>query len=573
MRGYAVLVSVFFLVACGDAEDVVMPRTDDMGGAAQIAVHLPFPEGKFLVCTQGAGGTFSHTGRSTAHDLDFDTSNTADEEVFAPVGGRVRVHASRPKVNFGIHVNIELGDGTYLCLGHLKRVFVRDGEYVAAGQLIGYEGCTGTCTGDHVHVGRHLGDAARPAEYGTSIPLRYYVKSTSAGGGTDTFAGDEARCGLENGGTYQSGLKTVLWHPNGSLLKTPDKDTVFLLDRGYARPFQDANAFRSRGYRPEDILTVSRLEPGCYPAGVPVAGSGRVEAGFLNGMGWQFVGEPTGVDRYRVRLPEDAWEPVLESWGMTGVQDVALADLPDNDPRFSSYPIRAGFATFRDGSLVKEEGRSDVYVVADGVALPVWDEDTLRLMGYAPRKSFMVPAGMVRRLFARVGECVTDRGCLLPTTPVRCGGAFVPPADAPSPPQLEEEEREEVPDAGTPPASRTLTIRWDAPSGVSPVRVTLSGEYRLADGSYRVWWRTLVEAHGGSYVQWFLADVHAGETLRFSVEFAEGNGAVSWSCLGPYPDHPTVRGTASASVNGQAVPVLMAADPNSSGCGLLVTVP
>lgn len=326
-------------------------------GGARVAVHLPVPAGKPLVCTQGAGGTFSHTGRSTAHDLDFDTSNTADEELFAPVSGRVRVHAGKPGINFGIHLNIDLGDGTYIVLGHLKRVFVEDGQFVNIGERVAVEGCTGLCTGDHVHMGLHLGDAARPAEHGTSAPLSYIV---AGNGGARVILGNQVRCGTANGERLTS------------------------------------------------VLPVFSLPP---------------------------------------------------------------------------------------------EEESEVI-----------------------------------------------------------------PSPQPSPPA---EERE------TPPPSirRALALRWDAPAGVSPVRITLSGEYRLADGSYRLWWRQLVEARGGPYVLWSLDDVQHGDVLRFSVEFAQANGAVSWSCHGPYPEHPTVQGTASVSVDGTPVPVRVAGDPASSGCGLTVTVP
>ncbi len=386
MRRVAVFVYVLFAFSCNDVEDVVVPF-DDVGGAARIAVHLPMPEGTFLACTQGAGGSFSHRGRSTAHDLDFDTSNTADEEIFAPVSGRARVHTTRPAENFGIHVNIDLGDGTYVVLGHLKRVFVRDGEFVAAGQLLAHEGCTGLCTGDHVHVGRHLGDAGRPAEYGQSIPLWYYVRSLTAGGGLDTVAGDDAACGVGTGATYASALKTALWHPNGTALKTPVKDTVYLVEQGRLRAFADRDAMVSRGYRAEDVVLVSETEPHCYPSGPVLAGVGQ---------------------------------PVF------------------------------GPARLMDGSLVMETGKTDVYVVSDGAALPVWDEDTLRLMGYGARDVYRLPVGGIRARFTRVGECVTDRGCILPSTPVRCGGAFLPPPEPPPPAP------------GAPPV-RILTLRWNAP--------------------------------------------------------------------------------------------------------------
>ncbi len=344
--------------ACGleDTSDDGSVHGEDVGGTSRVAVHLPVPAGKMLVCTQGAGGSFSHAGRSTAHDLDFDTSNTRDEDLFAPASGWVRVHASKPGVNFGIHVNIDLGDGTYVVLGHLKRVTVADGAYVNAGQLIGQEGCTGLCTGDHVHVGRHTGDAAKPAEFGVSVPVAFIVQT--ADGGHAVVQGDTVRCGVPGGAALRSALPVI-----------PD-------------------------------------------------------------------------------LPEDEIHPD-----------------PQPDPQTPEEP--------------------------------------------------------------------------------------------------------EVPL----PSSRTLSFRWDAPSGVRPGRITLSGEYHLADGTARLWWQPLVDARGGSYVLWSLPQVRSGDTFRFSVEFERENGSVSWSCLGPFPERPTVQGTTTLAVDGVPVPVVPVGDPTSSGCGLLAVIP
>jgi murein DD-endopeptidase MepM/ murein hydrolase activator NlpD len=62
---------------------------------------------------------------------------------------------------FGLNVWINVGGGIENIYGHLSRAAVYAGSYVQRGQLIGYEGCSGVCTGPHLHFevrigGRHV---------------------------------------------------------------------------------------------------------------------------------------------------------------------------------------------------------------------------------------------------------------------------------------------------------------------------------------------------------------------------------------------------------------------------------
>jgi murein DD-endopeptidase MepM/ murein hydrolase activator NlpD len=52
---------------------------------------------------------------------------------------------------YGNHVVINHGFGFETLYGHMSRMAVTVGEKVKRGQVIGYVGCTGQCTGDHVH--------------------------------------------------------------------------------------------------------------------------------------------------------------------------------------------------------------------------------------------------------------------------------------------------------------------------------------------------------------------------------------------------------------------------------------
>jgi murein DD-endopeptidase MepM/ murein hydrolase activator NlpD len=58
---------------------------------------------------------------------------------------------------YGLNVWIDAGGGVQNIYGHLSRLTVYAGSYVQRGQLIGYEGCSGICTGPHLHFEVRVG--------------------------------------------------------------------------------------------------------------------------------------------------------------------------------------------------------------------------------------------------------------------------------------------------------------------------------------------------------------------------------------------------------------------------------
>ena len=62
---------------------------------------------------------------------------------------------------YGLNVWINVGGGVENIYGHMSRTAIYAGSYVQRGQLIGYQGCSGICTGPHLHFevrvgGRHV---------------------------------------------------------------------------------------------------------------------------------------------------------------------------------------------------------------------------------------------------------------------------------------------------------------------------------------------------------------------------------------------------------------------------------
>lgn len=202
------------LMAPGYEEDVEKdaPESSEpdggFGGANEPIIHMPFETGTSWLCTQGANGSYSHQYNSTRYDVDLDTPNNPADyaDVYAPVSGTV--YLQYEPNGFGFHANIDMGDGTYVVCGHFAEFLVAGGTYVTAGTLIGKAGCTGSCTGEHVHLGVHQGDANRGASQGTSIPFRVFARDNTVGGGAEPYSTSEMVCGLSSGHRYESQLPT-----------------------------------------------------------------------------------------------------------------------------------------------------------------------------------------------------------------------------------------------------------------------------------------------------------------------------------------------------------------------------
>lgn len=407
------------MMACTESVDVSSrEHSFEGGGVYRTTIHLPGSPAVELQCVQGVGGSYSHTSRSTYYDIDLDTSNIRDESVYAPADGIAFVHMHNSHMNFGKHVNIDLGDGTYVVIAHMSKIVVSDNAEVATGQLLGLEGCTGSCTGDHIHVGLHRGNAAQPAQYGESVPVRYHVADNTEPRGHKPLDVEETVCGLrafgdnQNGQFYTSALDVTLFHPNGTLVKTSNNARVYLIDNGQLRHIANERTFHSYGYSFMDVAIISDEERSCYPEGPVLDLVGMVDAVTDdNDQIWLLVGPRQRSDRYRIRVRNEAFEQVLESWGVNvGLQ--GPRQVRSNARELAQWPVRSGTARFRDGSLVREQDRSDVYLISDSVALPIANWQTYLRLGFYDRQVLMVGNGELAQVQRAAGNCLVGSNCL-----------------------------------------------------------------------------------------------------------------------------------------------------------------
>ena len=90
--------------------------------------------------------------------------------VVAPASGRISLVGTVAQ-GFRLHGNtigIDHGQGVLSIFLHLSKIYVKEGDFVKAGQVVGAIGSTGASTGPHLHWGLYVnGEAVDP------VPWRY----------------------------------------------------------------------------------------------------------------------------------------------------------------------------------------------------------------------------------------------------------------------------------------------------------------------------------------------------------------------------------------------------------------
>lgn len=132
------------------------------------AVRAAAPAGSI----QGGGGTLSWpvAGGSVSQyfhggHLAIDIAANAGNTVWAASGGVVTWAGWRNNGG-GLVIQIDHGNGMQTIYNHLGSVWVSPGQAVGRGQAIGGVGCTGICTGPHVHFEVYVnGVVVNPMRY------------------------------------------------------------------------------------------------------------------------------------------------------------------------------------------------------------------------------------------------------------------------------------------------------------------------------------------------------------------------------------------------------------------------
>jgi len=141
--------------------DGIMPEA-----APAVAPRMTFfatgtpASGKLLWPTSGI-----ITQYPTGYHMAFDIADSSAPGIAAANSGTV-VLVEYLKWGYGQHVMIDHGNGLVTLYGHMQAIYVKPGDRVARGQIIGKMGSTGRSTGTHLHFETRInGTPVNPAQY------------------------------------------------------------------------------------------------------------------------------------------------------------------------------------------------------------------------------------------------------------------------------------------------------------------------------------------------------------------------------------------------------------------------
>ena len=118
--------------------------------AAPGAPAVPFTPSAGLIWPT-SGPISSYMGASHPLGIDIDLYNNPSAPVLAATSGLVTFAGGDPCCSYGLYVVIVSPGGIETLYAHLSNINVVQGQQVAQGTVIGYAGCTGYCTGNHLH--------------------------------------------------------------------------------------------------------------------------------------------------------------------------------------------------------------------------------------------------------------------------------------------------------------------------------------------------------------------------------------------------------------------------------------
>ena len=120
------------------------------GDAAAEPPSVPFTPSAGLIWPT-SGPISSYMDGSHPLGIDIDEYNNPNAPILASTSGVVTFAGGDPCCSYGLHVVIVSPAGIETLYAHLSSINVAQGQQVSQGTVIGYAGCTGYCTGNHLH--------------------------------------------------------------------------------------------------------------------------------------------------------------------------------------------------------------------------------------------------------------------------------------------------------------------------------------------------------------------------------------------------------------------------------------
>jgi murein DD-endopeptidase MepM/ murein hydrolase activator NlpD len=132
------------------AAEPAQPAGGDAAAAPAAPPAVPFTPSAGLIWPT-SGPISSYMCPSHPLGIDIDLYNNPNAPILAATAGVVTFAGGDPCCSYGLYVVIVSPGGIETLYAHLSSINVVQGQQVAQGDVLGYGGCTGYCTGNHLH--------------------------------------------------------------------------------------------------------------------------------------------------------------------------------------------------------------------------------------------------------------------------------------------------------------------------------------------------------------------------------------------------------------------------------------
>ena len=132
--------------------------TDDPVLVEAPPIPVPAPAPPDPVVTSGGGLIWPVSGPVSSYmdgshplGIDIDLFHNPNAAIGAATSGTVTFAGGAACCSYGLYVVIMSPDGIETLYAHFSSIAVSVGQEVSQGTIVGYAGCTGYCTGNHLH--------------------------------------------------------------------------------------------------------------------------------------------------------------------------------------------------------------------------------------------------------------------------------------------------------------------------------------------------------------------------------------------------------------------------------------
>ena len=162
------------MVSC---EETLYQRQEPVTEVRVVGTRAHHSEGNYIWPIESGWLTsyfgYRNGGYGSSNHQGVDLANDAGTEIHAADGGLVIFADTYNGYGLLIKIQHENGDVTYYA--HNSQNLVKEGDYVAQGEVIALMGCTGVASGNHVHFEVHPGggEADDPMDYLPACPFPF----------------------------------------------------------------------------------------------------------------------------------------------------------------------------------------------------------------------------------------------------------------------------------------------------------------------------------------------------------------------------------------------------------------